>query len=209
LFIKKKPSFFKRKGMPTPDASQFTQLKKYSAINRRQPDQKTISHLYQPVPSVTQPVDFLASFTNKVVAGSKFSPMNGDRGVQAKPKVPGGNTNGQSGRGGGGGGVPNITTDSTVDNEDGTGTIYYTLSNAVGVAEMGVLVSDLDNVSYPDAHATNIRNIPPTAGQKSPRYTADEAEYNTTLWVRAYAVLTNGQVIQGDIVDMVITGPSA
>ena len=91
MFDKKKASFFKRKGMPTPDASQFTQLKKYSAINRRQPEQKSISHIYQPVPSVTHPIDFLASFTNKFATGSKFSPMNGDRGVQAKPKVPGGN----------------------------------------------------------------------------------------------------------------------
>jgi len=55
--------------MPTPDASQFTTLKKYNAIDSR-PDNgvKVITHLYQPVPSVRSPRDFLASFTNKFMS---------------------------------------------------------------------------------------------------------------------------------------------
>lgn len=80
--------------MPTPDASQFTQLKKYSAINRRQDtanQQKTITHLYQPVPSVFRPNDFLASFSNKYTSTPGFTRINVVTGVQAKPKVPGGN----------------------------------------------------------------------------------------------------------------------
>jgi hypothetical protein len=84
--------------MPTPDASQFTQLKKYSAISSRRADgqsqQKTITHLYQPVSSVTQPVDFLASFSNKSVQPGKFTQINHVTGVQYKPKVPGGRING-------------------------------------------------------------------------------------------------------------------
>jgi hypothetical protein len=79
--------------MPTPDASQFTQLKKYSAINRRQDaisQQKTITHLYQPVPSASRPNDFLASFTNKYTSTPAFIRINVVTGKQAKPKVPGG-----------------------------------------------------------------------------------------------------------------------
>jgi hypothetical protein len=80
--------------MPTPDASQFTQLKKYSAINRRQADgqsqQKRITHLYQPLPSVTSPTDFLASFTNKYTSTPAFVPFNRATGLSAKTKVPGG-----------------------------------------------------------------------------------------------------------------------
>ena len=80
--------------MPTPDASQFTQMKKYAAINtgdRGQVQQKTITYLHQPVPSVTQPVDFLASFSNKNANPLKFTPINRVTGIQAKPKVPQGN----------------------------------------------------------------------------------------------------------------------
>ena len=81
--------------MPTPDASQFTQLKKYNAIAERRNDgqsqQKTITHLHQPVPSVTRPRDFLASFTNKHVSPNSFTRINVVTGIQAKPKVPGGN----------------------------------------------------------------------------------------------------------------------
>jgi hypothetical protein len=79
--------------MPTPDASQFIQLKKYSAINRRQDtanQQKTITHLYQPLPSVTRPIDFLASFTNKFTSTLKITRINTVTGIQANPKVPGG-----------------------------------------------------------------------------------------------------------------------
>jgi hypothetical protein len=86
--------------MPTPDASQFTQFKKYSAIAQRRDDgqsqQKTITHLYQPVPSVTQPTDFLASFTNKYVSTPSFVPINRVTGPQHKPKVPGGNIHGNT-----------------------------------------------------------------------------------------------------------------
>jgi len=85
------------KGMPTPDASQFTQLKKYSAINtgdKGQVQQKTITHLYQPVPSVTHPLDFLASFTNKYTPEKKFTQINHVTGLHFKPKTPGGNKHG-------------------------------------------------------------------------------------------------------------------
>lgn len=97
--------------MPTPDASQFTQLKKYTAIAGRrvegEPQSRTLSHLHQSVPSVVRPLDFLASFTNKYTSNSNFTPINRVTGRQAKPKVPGGNVNGQSGSflsGGDGGG---------------------------------------------------------------------------------------------------------
>lgn len=87
--------------MPTPDASQFTQLKKYSAINRRQADgqsqQKRVTHLYQPLPSVTHPLDFLASFTNKYTTTPPvFVPFNRSTGLSAKTKVPGGHVFGDS-----------------------------------------------------------------------------------------------------------------
>jgi hypothetical protein len=85
--------------MPTPDASQFTQLKKYSAINtgdKGQVQQKTITHLYQPVPSVSRPIDFLASFTNKYTNVPGFVPINRVTGRHFKPKVPGGSVNGQT-----------------------------------------------------------------------------------------------------------------
>jgi hypothetical protein len=95
LIVKKKPSFFKRKGMPTPDASQFTQLKKYNAISGRyvpSTANKVITHLYQPVPSVTNPNEFLASFTNKFTNSiPAYTRINMPTGVHAKPKVPGGN----------------------------------------------------------------------------------------------------------------------
>lgn len=63
--------------MPTPDASQFTKLKKYAAIDSRGDNGvKVFTHLYQPLPSVRQPIDFLASFSNKVVAPCNFIPIN-------------------------------------------------------------------------------------------------------------------------------------
>ena len=80
--------------MPTPDASQFTKLKKYSAISARRDDgqsqQKTVTHLYQPVPSVNRPNDFLASLSNKSVEPAKFLQINHITGIQTKPRVPGG-----------------------------------------------------------------------------------------------------------------------
>ena len=96
--------------MPTPDASQFTKLKKYNAVQARnvegEPQSRTRSHLFQPVPSVTHPLNFLASFTNKYTSSGIFSRINIVTGRQYKPKVPGGNVNGQTfgGDGGGGGG---------------------------------------------------------------------------------------------------------
>ena len=83
--------------MPTPDASQFTQLKKYSAINtgdKGQVQQKTITHLYQPVPSVTHPLDFLASFTNKYTSGNNHVRRSILTGRHTNPKTPGGNKHG-------------------------------------------------------------------------------------------------------------------
>jgi hypothetical protein len=89
--------------MPTPDASQFTQLKKYNAVQARrtegEPQSRTLTHLHQSVPSVTNPRDFLASFSNKYVSIPRFIPINIPTGVQRKPRIPGGNANGQSGSG--------------------------------------------------------------------------------------------------------------
>ena len=79
--------------MPTPDASQFIRLKKFNAIGSRgtpNPNNKMNTHLYQPVPSVLHPVDFLASFTNKNTQGPAYVPINVTTGAQAKPRVPGG-----------------------------------------------------------------------------------------------------------------------
>jgi len=80
--------------MPTPDASQFTQLKKYNAVQARrvfgEPQQRTITHLHQPIPSVTHPLHFLASFTNKYTHEKKFTQINHVTGVQTKPRVPAG-----------------------------------------------------------------------------------------------------------------------
>jgi len=101
--------------MPTPDASQFTQLKKYNAVQARrvegEPQSRTLSHLHQSVPSVTNPLTFLASFSNKYTTVNSFTRINVVTGRQSKPKVPGGNVNGQvggddGGGGGGGGGGP-------------------------------------------------------------------------------------------------------
>jgi hypothetical protein len=74
--------------MPTPDASQFTTLKKYNAIDSR-PDNgvKVITHLYQPVPSVRTPRDFLASFTNKFMSPLTVRPCNYPTGPTT-PTVP-------------------------------------------------------------------------------------------------------------------------
>lgn len=78
--------------MPTPDASQFTQFKKYNAIDsRRETGVKVITHLYQPVPSVRRPLDFLPSFTNKNARPFVVSLPNYPARIQAKPRVPAGN----------------------------------------------------------------------------------------------------------------------
>jgi hypothetical protein len=65
------------KTMPTPDASQFTQLRKYAAIDSRpETGVKVFTHLYQPVPSVRHPVDFLPSFSGKVVRPQSYLGIN-------------------------------------------------------------------------------------------------------------------------------------
>ena len=54
--------------MPTPDASQFIQLKKFNAIQERGliQSQKVITHLYQPVPTASAIKNkFLSSFSTK------------------------------------------------------------------------------------------------------------------------------------------------
>lgn len=62
-----------------------------------QVQQKTITHLYQPVPSVTHPLDFLASFTNKYTSDNNHVPRSVLTGRHTKPKIPGGNINGNNG----------------------------------------------------------------------------------------------------------------
>jgi hypothetical protein len=90
IVVEKKASFFKRKVMPTSDASQFTQMKKFQAIQRRVPviTNKIITHLYQPVVTTSGLTDFLPSFTNKVVAPKSYTPINILTGTHSKPKVP-------------------------------------------------------------------------------------------------------------------------
>jgi hypothetical protein len=90
--------------MPTPDASQFTQLKKYTAAQARnvegEPQNRRFSRLYQRLPLVTGPTKFLASFSNK------FGFTNGNRDGSGSV----------SGSGGGGGNPPDpvyLTTNVT------------------------------------------------------------------------------------------------
>lgn len=58
---------FKRKEMPTPDASQFTQRQKFHAIQKRAitGGPKLITSLYSPVPRASALSHFLPSFVNK------------------------------------------------------------------------------------------------------------------------------------------------
>jgi len=98
--------------MPTPDASQFTQLKKFRAASfigsERQRQNRTVTRTTQLLPFVSNPIDFLPSFTNKSVQPAPFVRINTVTGLQAKTKVPGGHVFGDSagisGGGGGGGG---------------------------------------------------------------------------------------------------------
>ena len=64
--------------MPTPDASQFTQFKKYAAIDSRSNTAggKQITHLSPFVPSVRSPIDFLASFSGKVARPQTYLGIN-------------------------------------------------------------------------------------------------------------------------------------
>jgi len=76
--------------MPTPDASQYTSLRKYAAIDARPENSvKFITHLYQPLPSVRRPIDFLPSFTNKNVGPYTFTKLNVQNNL-GKPRVPSG-----------------------------------------------------------------------------------------------------------------------
>ena len=75
--------------MPTPDASQFTQFKKYAAIDARGDNGvKVMTHLYQPVPSVRHPLDFLPSFSNKNISLYTFQNINYNALNQGKPRIP-------------------------------------------------------------------------------------------------------------------------
>jgi hypothetical protein len=79
--------------MPTPDASQFTQMKKFQTAQANRPHifNKSISHLYQPVPTASGLIDFLPSFSNKVTSSTpNYVPINIVTGAQSKPKVPAG-----------------------------------------------------------------------------------------------------------------------
>jgi len=91
--------------MPTPDASQFTQLKKYSAVAgidaQGQGQKRTVTRTTQPLPSVLRPLNFLPSFSNKYTTGTSFVPINRVTGLQAKTKVPGGHVFGDSAGAGG------------------------------------------------------------------------------------------------------------
>ena len=77
--------------MPTPDASQFIQQKRYTAINKRLQtggSKLVDNHLYQYAPIVTGLRDFLPSFSNK---NTNFIPRfirsNITTGIQQKPRV--------------------------------------------------------------------------------------------------------------------------
>ena len=75
--------------MPTPDASQFTQMKKYQAVNDRKitGGPKLNTHLYSFVPNTTGLPDFLPSFTNKVTSAfPTYIPKNILTGLLRKPK---------------------------------------------------------------------------------------------------------------------------
>lgn len=78
--------------MPTPDASQFTTLSKYKAIVwRPENGVKVFTHLYQPIPSVRRPRDFLPSFSNKNARPLLAPLINYPSGPQGKPRVPAAN----------------------------------------------------------------------------------------------------------------------
>jgi hypothetical protein len=74
--------------MPTPDASQYTSLRKYAAVaSRGDNGVKVFTHLYQPLPSVRRPLDFLASFSNKNAFPYTFTQINHPYNL-LKPRVP-------------------------------------------------------------------------------------------------------------------------
>jgi hypothetical protein len=81
--------------MPTPDASQFTQLKKFSAASvigaENQRQDRTVTRTTQLLPFVSNPRYFLPSFTNKSVKSVAFVRINTVTGRQFKPRIPRGN----------------------------------------------------------------------------------------------------------------------
>lgn len=76
--------------MPTPDASQFTQKVKFTAIQDRKitGGTKLNTHLYAYVPPVTMLRDFLPSFSNKLTSGVRIVKLNAPTGSQIKTKIP-------------------------------------------------------------------------------------------------------------------------
>ena len=83
--------------MPTADASQFTQFKRASAITARrvagEPQSRTVNSLSQFTPAVTSLSVFLpgGGGAGAATSGRSYTRINTVTGVQAKPKVPGGN----------------------------------------------------------------------------------------------------------------------
>jgi hypothetical protein len=176
ILVKKKASFFKRKGMPTPDASQFTQMKKFQAIERRVPGitDKIVTHLYQPVVSTTGLPDFLPSFTNKFVGPKSYSRINVSTGKHSKPKIPGGNV--YSGAGTGPIIVPPVTTPTAnfriyiygnaiplLPNGGPFGRIILNFTGAPGSTS---LVFTFDTTSVPSYDIASVATYSPVAGTK-------------------------------------------
>jgi hypothetical protein len=84
--------------MPTPDASQFTQFKKYAALDSRANTSggKQITHLTPFVPSALRPIDFLGSFSGKSVKPQTYLGVNfaaGHGSPRTKVFVPSGTIN--------------------------------------------------------------------------------------------------------------------
>ncbi len=69
---------FKRKEMPTPDASQFIQKQKFSAVQNRAitGGPKLITQLYSPIPRASALNKFLPSIANKNSRPTTFVPIN-------------------------------------------------------------------------------------------------------------------------------------
>ena len=148
--------------MPTPDASQFTQLKKYNAVQARmsegQPQSRTLTHLHQPIPSVTHPLNFLASFTNKYTSTPVVVPINRVTGVQYKPKVPGGNVNGQTG---GSGGIILVPTILEYNAQQGPSVVWgaTTFTRQTGFSYSATITS-IPSVAVPNASSLTSVTIP-------------------------------------------------
>jgi hypothetical protein len=125
--------------MPTPDASQFTQLKKFRAASligaERQRQNRTVTRTTQLLPSVSSPRNFLSSFSNKFTSGSSFIPINRVTGIQAKPKVPAGFGNPGAGAGGVVCGIINVTDIATYD----AGNSWYALNDNYTITACQIL----------------------------------------------------------------------